>query len=210
MKRNYFKEITIGILSSTIFLIFVQPLINIIWDFIKDSSFSVYRFLSSEIIKQAAVGEYNLSDSLIMLSITIYFSMLFMRILSNLNFILTKIGAKEASSTNPLTRILFQGSNISQISRLKKFKTFIVMYFAFGVIMLLYTSTKIMVSKGLVTEFNQIINIISPYTSEKEIKILKSEWASMQKYEDFQKINKKLEKVSKTQKIIYPESIYFF
>ena len=217
-KNKYVKEISIGVLSSTIFLIFIQPILNLIWDFLRTSTFSIYQSISSNIIRQAALGEVNFGDSLILLGIMGAFLIIFLNFLIKLNSVIKKyknLGNnygykdKENEEITPKPKLTLAELKASRLKKLKYLKYFLVTYFICSFIWGTYISTKVMISKGLIAEFNQKTNILSPYITDQKLKEIKSEWALMKTVEDFNKINAQLKVLATSLKIEFPKSVYF-
>jgi hypothetical protein len=215
-KNKYVKEITIGVLSSTIFLIFIQPILNLIWNFLKTSTFSLYQSMSSKIIRQAALGEVNFSDSLIMLGLLSIFLIVFIEMFSKINALTKKyknLGQEDEHTENdPNTskpKLSLEELKVSQLKKLKILKYFLIIHFTLAFIWGAYQSSRIMISKGLIAEFNQKTNILSPYITDQKLKELKSEWALMKTIEDFNRISSEIKILASSLKIELPKSVYF-
>ena len=216
IKNKYVKEISIGVISSTIFLIFIQPILNLIWDFLKTSTFSIYQSISSKIIRQAALGEVNFSDSLIMLGLLAVFLIAFLRMFSKIKVLIKKyknLGQEnqdtEHNTNAPKPKLSFEELKENRLKKLKVFKYIFIIYFAFAFIWGAFLSSKIMISKGLIAEFNQKTAILSPYVTDQKLKELKSKWALMKTIEDFNKISSEIKILASSLKIELPKSVYF-
>lgn len=87
-----------------------------------------------------------------------------------------------------------QEINIERVEQRKKKRKTIsnIIVCIIGIIHLLIIGYIEIGQKSLIIDFNQHVNILSPYLSEQEVKILKSEWALMRNEEDYKKIAAKL------------------
>ena len=215
-KFRYVKEIIIGVLSSTIFLIFIQPILNLIWDFLRISSFSTYQLISSKIIKQAALGEVNYSDLFFMVGLQGFFLIAFIKIFNHFEMLIKKQKTLDELNVetknnldNSKPKINFETTKKSPVKRLTYIKYFFIVYFVFAFLWGIFLSSMIIIPKGLIAEFNQKTNIISPYIADQKLKELKSQWALMKNIQDFNKISLQLKTISGSLKINLPKSVYF-
>lgn len=97
----------------------------------------------------------------------------------------------------------------SGIRKIKYLKYFFILYFIISFFWFAYVASKVMISKGLIAEFDQKTAILAPYITDQRLKEIKSEWALMKTIDDFNKINFELKSLATSLKINFPKSVYF-
>ena len=199
------KEIKKGIVSSLIatliFLILLNPILHMLWNFIKSFSINMYSGISDSIYSGAALGQRNWLD----------FAWLASVVAITGGIVVTKnvIIWKEIFRL----RRLMQGEKeepetpLSLYQTLKKANITLSVAIALGIVVSFFFIFSAFTDLQLNTSFNQRLNAILSYISDQEAKVYKSSWATMKNRQDFEKINQKMEMVAGFNKIKLPENL---
>lgn len=202
-----------SLVAASIFLLFLRPILEFLWSIlVKFSSYS-YSFLIDSAYKNAALGQRNWLDFVI-------FTLVFMGIIAiaiismfNYNY--------EQSILTLQTKVYEEQDEQKKISLekeffKKKFKTIIpkkypsiiryivIFCICFCGLSLIFSAY---VDMQLNTEFNQRLNVISPYITDSQTKLLKSKWAQMETRKDFELIDEQIKLFAQQYEIILPKQL---
>lgn len=210
--NNYRKEITVGVISSTIILIFVQPLVDYLWKVIVNSSSLFWTALGDAIIRYTAL-EYDLITEHIIyfnayLTVIIIFTGLLIRTKIARDKVKHNIerrnGKTQLRKPEDYDKIIQQYESLL----LKNTRSLIITLLTTAILtifMLVSIDAIAYRQKILNTQFKQTLNILAPYMTEQEAKIYKSRWALMRTVSDYKKITDDLKIVAQQNKIELPQ-----
>jgi len=201
MSSDLKKGIYVSIIAAILVMIFIQPLLNLIWRGIWLISNNYYEHLITDIYRNAALGHRNYIE--VKFSLIIFSA--FIGILTGLLFgtIYLKIRTRGHEKKE------FQPSASSKSRVL--FKMAFVSLFV-GICIILF-ARDILLNLGdlqLNTSFEQRLTVLAPQISDREYKEFKAMWATMKSKRDFDKIVAKMELTAKREKVELPPLLKWF
>lgn len=214
------KEINKGILTSLIgsiiFMIFLQPIMVFIWSFLKIISYNTYSSIVDSMYLNAALGQRNWLDFSVWTFLLIVAFFVLLNDTAKAKSVIDrheneiKMDTLEKDELNKFLDAKFAKRKkeiIKSINFLKLFIRFKYPYLITGIILIMYFIFSAFTDLQLNTNFNQRLNAVAPYIDDKEIKILKSKWATMKNRSDFELINNQFENIAIENKIQLPKNL---
>ena len=181
------RELKIGILggvvSSILVIIFIQPILSILWSAVIDFGEYIQAGYVDRIYRNAAIGDRNIVGHLTLLLIVCFLPLIAMGVLIGRSL-------ARASAANALPRymhIFLAGSLVLIAS-----------------VAMLGSSISIGVM-DLNASFNQRLTIIAPAVGDRELKEWKAGWASMTSQHDYRSLVARLEKRAEELGITLPK-----
>lgn len=211
------KGIISSLIASIVFIIILQPLMNIVWDFLNRTSSNVYTNYLDSLYKNAALGHRNYIDFIILTSVVAaLIGLLF------LSYSRLSLAIRRVKTENELSRIKNFEEKKDYINKEKQkmlvkvsfitkwffpFKIFNFCFIFFALFMFSTGLFKIYADIQLNTSFNQRMNALAPYVNETQTKELFSKWAMMKTKVDFLEIKKLIEEIAEKNNIELPEEL---
>ncbi|MEH0086349.1 hypothetical protein V6233_22960 [Vibrio antiquarius] len=191
------KSLIVSVVASVLVILFVQPFLNFSGDMIQWVLSKTAVIMSDSIYKDAALG---MREKFSFLLLIMVFQLIFMVLLSSLY-------KKFFRTTSPQSSI-DELSDVEKVNRTKKRK--IISFFTgfTSVILVFWLGGMQYVGFQMNASFSQRVTILSPYISEQDVKVLKSEWAQMQSREDYEAINEKILSVAESNNIVLPRLLW--
>ncbi|EKF9197624.1 hypothetical protein O1B20_003579 [Vibrio cholerae] len=191
------KSLIVSVVASVLVILFVQPFLTFSGDMIQWILSKTAVIMSDSIYKDAALGMREKYSFLLLIMV---FQLIFMVLLSSLY-------RKFFRTTSPQSSI-DELSDVEKLNRTKKRK--IISFFTgfTSVILVFWLGGMQYVGFQMNASFSQRVAILSPYISEQDVKVLKSEWAQMQSREDYEAINEKILSVAKSNNIVLPRLLW--
>ena len=187
--KSFRYNIIASIVASSLFLIFIDPIISSFWGLILWSSNFIIDSLIDKVYQSAALGHRNHFAYMILVLLTtpvIAFSSI--KILQSFP-IESRKKQKEITSK-------------TRFDRIKNFLTG-----ALGLVLILILTTFGFADLQYNTSFNQRLTVLHPYLADQEYKKLKSSWAKMETREDYLELNMTIENLAKENKIDLPKQL---
>ncbi|HCG6123075.1 TPA: hypothetical protein NJ077_004590 [Vibrio parahaemolyticus] len=191
------KSLIVSVVASVLVILFVQPFLNFSGDMIQWVLSKTAVIMSDSIYKDAALG---MREKFSFLLLIMVFQLIFMVLLSSLY-------RKFFRTTSPQSSI-DELSDVEKVNRTNKRK--IISFFTgfTSVILVFWLGGMQYVGFQMNASFSQRVTILSPYISEQDVKVLKSEWAQMQSREDYEAINEKILSVAESNNIVLPRLLW--
>jgi hypothetical protein len=205
-----------SLVASTIFLILLKPIFEFLWTILVKVSNHTYTFYVDTIYQNAALGQRNWIDFIILTfiyAIALAIVLTLMYILDQrirvirLNEEIRKEGDKEKKERlkDALSKKLSRFEKLVKIARcLMKMRIGIYIISILSFLSLMFTAYT---DLQLNTSFTQRLNVIAPYITDNELKILRSKWALMESRSDFDVLNDEMELVAKQKNITLPKNL---
>jgi hypothetical protein len=187
------RDIVAGIISSLIFLILFQPIINFLGVLVQSISNGLLSGLSNSIYSNAALGQRNYIDVIFFsLIISIYFGTATGWLSANI--------LKKKIETSEKTNLL------------KKFRkslmSIIIILFIIISVYLLRLGILMVSDLQLNTSFEQRTTVLAPLLTDQQEEELRSSWASMKNRDDYEKINKTMDTYAQQYNIELPKRLW--
>jgi hypothetical protein len=210
------KSIIVSVIASMVFLVFIQPIMTFIWDILKRISLSTSDWLTNGMYKNAALGQRNWIDFILLTAIVliaaIYVSRVFLKV--------TLLAKKESSNaklklmemTEAVAHLKSEKTkNKNNVLKMHNVLTLVARFnwlmIPLFVIPILYLTFNAYADLQLNTSFNQRLNVLAPYIDDHDIKLLRSKWASMENRKDFDYVNQYMEKLASEKKVVLPKKL---
>ena len=177
-----------GIISAIIVIIFINPLLNFLWDIVNWSGSYFYHGFIDRIYKSAALGHSSSVSILIFLSILYWGFFAF-----TINFILIMKKGRISEKTMRIFGILARNKYLTAFMYLIGFIATILIF----VLVLGNVNLKI--------SFNQRLAVLTPKITDLERKELLASWAAMGTRNDYDKIVENMENLAKLHEVSLPE-----
>ncbi|BBO86129.1 hypothetical protein DSCO28_66950 [Desulfosarcina ovata subsp. sediminis] len=172
------KGIIASVIASLLVVIFIQPVIRLVWSGILTFGTHVFQGFIDSIYANAARGHRNYVDVIILMLISSILSGFF----CGGTFVITKQSIKPDTISKRLSR---------------KSRLIILWILLVALhLSLIFLIIKPFSDIQLNTSFQQRLTIISPYLTNIEEKKLKASWASMEFRTDYEKIVSQIEKIA--------------
>jgi hypothetical protein len=210
------KSIVVSLIASMVFLVFIQPIMTFIWETVKRISLSTSDWLTNGMYKNAALGQRNWIDFILLTCIVLIAASFVSRVLLKVTLLTKK------ESTNAKLKLMEKHEAVAHLKSEKdknenmllkmlnvltwvaRFNWLMVPLF---VIPIIYLTFNAYADLQLNTSFNQRLNVLAPYIEDHDIKLLRSKWASMQNRKDFDHLNQYMEKLASERKIVLPKKL---
>ena len=202
------RTILISLVSSTIFLALLKPILLLFWELLRDLSSIMYLSFVDSLYSSAALGHRNWLDFIIFTFIllgalmSIFITSFTRRLLairrSKLN---SNIITNDSLTHTPNPKRKF-------LSRLNKILD--KLDIPLGIIMIIAFMTLIINAYAdlqLNTSFNQRLTVLAPYLTEQEEEVFAAKWASMKCRYDFDKINAEMDVLAQKNNITLPKNL---
>ncbi|TVX96232.1 hypothetical protein [Cohnella terricola] len=196
LKTNEFR---IGVLSSivaTIILVSIfNPLINLFWNFLKNSGNQFWTSYLNGIIVETSKGNDRIIFIIFSLVLALYIWSIFTiffkgKKVKRLDNLLERALDKTIEISNHYTEEYRSTVRWKRIKRIFwTFRTLEIITYIFIFVYILSIIIKTTMIFSLNTTFQHQIVILKPYITANEVIKLESDWALMRNYEDFKNIN---------------------
>tara|TARA_Y100000588_G_scaffold116528_1_gene127585 strand:+ start:425 stop:1027 length:603 start_codon:yes stop_codon:yes gene_type:complete len=191
------KSLIVSIVASVLVIIFVQPLINGVGDFMNWGLRHSIGFMSDRIYTDAALGmREKYSFLLLFFLFQAVFLFLFHSFRQVFFFKSSELSREESTSDEVLST--------------KRKRAQITLFFA-GATLALLTSWLFAlqyVGFQMNASFQQRTTILAPYISDNELKVLKSKWGLMENRSDYTNINAQIEEYASQHGIKLPQLLW--
>jgi len=175
------KSILASVIASLFVIIFIQPLLKLMWSF--STGYLFERFTNS-IYMNASLGHRNYID--------VMFLVMGYGVLCGL------------LSMSTLNVLRARGHDMRVISETKFFRVFVVILsiviFVLGLLFVMECFSDLQLN----TSFQQRLTVLAPKLSDLEYKELQASWASMKTRSDYLAVNEKMEHLAKVNNIVLP------
>lgn len=210
------RSILISLIASTIFLVFIQPIMQIVWGLLIKISFSTFDTIMNSMYKNAALGQRNWIDFLLLTFLVVIGLNFIVSVVFRLDEKVIDIKEKGESRSLPeeelknklVERKIKLERKIANLSKVlilfSKIKWLLLIASIICSIVIIFNSYA---DLQLNTSFNQRLNALGPYVKETEVKLLKSNWALMKTRQDYLKINVHMDSLAKSANITLPENL---
>ncbi|OGR03838.1 MAG: hypothetical protein A2520_01465 [Deltaproteobacteria bacterium RIFOXYD12_FULL_53_23] len=182
------KSIIISIIASSLMIIFIQPILSFMWEFLILISNYTYKGLLDSVYKNASLGDRNW--------VIAWFAIVIFLIptASTIGLSLRKIFRNNAKKNDKKEHNNQKGSKYLMVGLL--------------ILSTLYMAMSVFMDIQLNARFNQRIAALSPYLQEIEIRTMRSKWALMTSREDFDKIEEIVQRYALNNSIKLPPIFY--
>jgi hypothetical protein len=180
------KEIYVSIVVTILTIIFIDPIIKLVWSGMIWFGTNMYQGFLNSMYKGASLGHRNHVDA-----------MLFMLLCSGV------IGVFAGRIANTINKppVLFE--KIDKSPRLKK--ALVITFYSIGIIVFLILATNVFVDLQLNASFQQRLTVLAPKISEQEHKEILASWANMKTREDYELIVSHMDSVAEQNDIKLPD-----
>lgn len=191
--RDNFKSITIGIISSLLFLYLFQPIL----DFIGKNLINILSYCGAKYSDDF----YSKISHLELIDFSFYWIVIVFWIIGVST---GRIFMKGFISLFKKEETLEDSDHSKTKTKLQQFAFYCLNLFI-SIFIIFFLSTKIYQLK-LITSFNQHMRIVAPYVSEQAEEELYSQWSLMNKAEDYTTVYEKLNSIASRNNITLPEN----
>ena len=182
-----------GIISAIIVIIFINPLLNFLWDIVNWSGSYFYYGFIDKIYKRAALGHSNYVSVLILMFMLYWFLVIF-----TLTFISLLMINKGRISGKKLRIVRIVGTLTGNTY-------FNMLMYLMGIIILILSVVVVFAEVNFKISFNQRLAVLTPKITELERKELLGSWAAMETRNDYDKIVENMQNLAKLHKVSLPE-----
>ena len=182
------RGILASIIASLIVIIFVQPLLRIIWSVLLKVGLSFFQSYVDSIYLNAARAQRNEVGVIILfLILTLIFSLF------------SGVALFATRSVFPAPRKTIQSKK--RLLFLLWVCVFIIFLLGISIVITPFTNLQ------LNTSFQQQLTVLSPKISELERKEIEAEWALMKSRKDFEDISKRMNEIAKKHGVVLPPNL---
>ena len=191
-RRVFLWNVIASVVASILFLAFIQPLLIFLWDALLSSGSQVLKHYVDSLYANAAVGNRNWVIAIIALGLLYvpYFNVLMLAILR------PKLKAWAEAT---------RAENRERVGRRARYVLIAVSLVGLGVAT--WPASWIFTDIQLNASFNQRLDALSPYLSDRQLREFRSSWARMKSKSDHKKIRLQMEEVAKQSGITLPEQL---
>jgi heme/copper-type cytochrome/quinol oxidase subunit 2 len=186
---NTRKQVYIGVLTSVLAALFIQPLLNLLWGLLNGATTAIGGALSDVIYRNAARG-LDEHYSFLLLSLVMSLMLGVFTSFTVLPFLLRR-SRKEALEGREKV--------------VHKLRWAVTILGVLGVVLPLILLTIEFGTYKLNSSFNQYMAATSPYVTDLDAKKLRSRWALMRTRADFESISSDLQKIASDNAIVLPK-----
>lgn len=188
------NQIYISILVAIVVILFLEPFIKILGDIFLSLGSLLFQIHLDNLYKEIAAGQMDYSFSIFMILILapIFFAIYAIRSIYDLT--------KKEKNLLQEKKVL----NQEEKSRRTRIKISIVGALLIFISLFILTNELVKVETNRL--FQQKIKILKPYTEEKEIDMIISEFSSMESQKEFTTLTAKLDSIAKLNRISLPEN----
>ncbi len=203
MDKESRKEIVIALVSSTLFLIIVQPSLNLGWGWLTSTGSAISDKLSNHLYQTAALGPRNW----VVVDLgTFGFSLLlgfYVTAFGMLIFTYRKLkAAKEEIEEESIDALKNQLS--AHEKRLRRLFVAFPVAIVFMALVGGFTVFRYSADLKLNTSFSHRLTILTPSISQKEIDKLRADWAKMKSRHDYEVIVQEMDAIAKSASVDIP------
>ncbi len=189
------REIVVGLVSSVIFAIFVQPILTLTWNMIVILSNNIYLVFMQDIYRSIARPQQDSID----LMIFIYVSMA----VSFIVLLMARINLLEQDIYEIST-----GKHTPNASRIKRYGRFMLAVALFSIVAIFIGIVVPNFAKEqYLRSFQQRMTVLAPYITEQQEEEVRAKWAMMKDRDDYLAVNQILEQLASQHNIVLPENI---
>lgn len=181
-----------GIIAATLVIVFIQPLLDILWSILVWFGKTVYEGYLNSIYRRASLGHTNYVSVII-------FTFMISVLLGSGSFIITL--------TVPYVRTTIVPKIASRSSLRHKLYIASVIYFILFAILIMLVSFRLITDVQLNASFQQRLSVLTPRISDQERKELAAAWSSMQSRDDYEEIGQRMNILAKKHGITLPEPL---
>ncbi len=204
MKSLSKNGIFIGIVGSSIFTYFIQPIFSKLWILLNSFTNKYIKEFIDSIYINAAIGKRNWLDFLIFSYINVVFISICFTVLLILitRDHITKTKNDPTKKPNIIVGklIWFSGSKIHRIT------------LSISIMFLTYSTSKLLfrayVDLQVNASFEQRLSIIAPSIDDLAYKKIKAKWSSMNSQNDYREINNEIDSIAELNKIKITKPLY--
>ncbi|MBW2741964.1 MAG: hypothetical protein JRE64_24670 [Deltaproteobacteria bacterium] len=182
------KSVFAGVIAAILVIVFVQPVLGYIGQFLVWLGEIFYEGLSNSFYKEAARGlreKYSFILFILFIGIGVYLIM--------------KSAARSLSPSN---------SKAEKLSQRKSNKIFLFPLIVLLLIEVVYVLSMNFAGYQMNTSFIQRMRVIRPLVEDKQYFEIKAKWAMMKNKEDYDTIKRKIEEIAKNNNIVLPELLW--
>lgn len=207
-----------GIITSLIVIIFIEPILNLMWDGLKSSGIFLFNKYVDTLYRNAALGLRDVASFQIFLTINSIGLGMFVSFIMwiNMRFKDVQHDIKILDSDNTeddLNKV--QENILNEVGKLKvrmsKVKKILMLQYLFGFILTIILTDMVLkttVDFQLNTSFSQRLKSISHLISDQVEEELESQWARMKTKSDYEEINGELNRIANENKLELPEPLW--
>ena len=182
------RGVIASIIAALIVLIFVQPLLRIIWSALLKVGLSFFQSYVDSIYLNAALGQRNdVGVILLFLILSLIF------------------GVTSGASLVATIRVFPARSKTKRSKKRKVFLLWIMVFFIF--LLCISMAIRPFTDLQLNTSFQQQLTVLSPKISDLECKEIKAAWALMKSRKNFEDISKRLNDTAKKHGVVLPPNL---
>ena len=182
------RGVIASIIASLIVLIFVQPLLRIIWAALLKVGLEFVQAYVDSIYRNAALGQRNDVDVIILFFI---FAIL--------------LGLISGITLVAIRHVFPAKKKVLHNKKRKVFQLCLIVLFLYFII--ISSAIKPFTDLQFNTSFQQRLTILSPKITELELKEFEAAWALMQSRKDFEAINNRMEETAKKYGVVLPPNL---
>jgi hypothetical protein len=202
------KSILASIIASILVVVFIQPILNLVFKVTNITGEYVYVGFSNGIYRNAALGERSnlvfMIYCFMLALVTIFCGAV---VFVSVNRVRKLISPREATGKKEDTgRIQVDTPNTSKRSTYLQGLsiTMVILYIllllcVLGLLTLAYTNLQ------LYTSFRQRLTVLAPKITEQEYKELQASWASMRSRTDYEAVTEEMNRLAQEHNIVLPE-----
>lgn len=192
--KNNIKSITIGIISSILFLYLFQPILDFIGRvFLDFLSYTGSKYSNDFYSKIAHLELFDFSFYWIAIIFTI------------VGYLFGETSIKGFISLFQKKGSLTEKKDNNTNTKKQQHAPFYFLNLIACIFIIIFLSTKVYQLK-LITSFKQHMRIVAPYISEQVEEELYSQWSLMDKAEDYEAVNQRLNSIASQNKITLPRN----
>lgn len=217
MSKESKQGILRSLFASSIFLIFLKPVLEFMWKIFVKASLYSYSTILDEMYRNAALGQRNWIAGLFALfciSIGCYLmlqSTFLLRRKRKLNELMRQYRIEKDETKINNLKVEIEKKKIIKPWQFKIMEALFMKYYlileiplvALSLFFIFFIATDLQLN----TSFDQRLNAISPYVSDYQYKTFKSKWAMMKTRKDFELINTQIEIVGQLNKLNLPPNL---
>lgn len=217
------KSIIASIIASLIFVIFLNPILSLIWDGVLLLGGNLYNGLIDRTYSNAALGQRNWYSLILLVSLGtlghgVFTSTLIKYVrLKKRHKLLKELEQLEnqenlqpqqlAVVEDQVNKIEESDEKFSNFVRSKVFSGFTIVFYLFFSGFILYLITTAYVDLQINTSFKQRSTVLAPLITDQEEEELLAKWASMETRNDYLSITELMDSTAHQHNIILPEPL---
>ncbi len=215
------KSIIASIIASLIFVIFLNPILSLIWDAVLFFGTNLYNGLIDRTYSNAALGQRNWYSFILLISLGILghgmFTTMLIRfrklrkknkILGELELLENKENIKPEDLASVENQVLKMEGADNQFVKFMESKTiavFLVAFYVLASLVVLQLLTGAYVDLQINTSYKQRSTVLAPFMTDQEEEQLNAKWAGMETRTDYLSIIKSMDSIAQKNNVVLPE-----